>query len=254
MIDIHSHILPSIDDGAKTVEDSLAMARAAVADGIHTIIATPHHNNGRYSNEAQFIKEQTAELNEHINNANIPLTILPGQEPRIYGEMVEDLQHHVALPLNDTQYVFVEFPSDHVPRYSGQLLFDIQVAGYQPIIVHPERNQDLMKHPDRLHKYVERGALTQVTAASVCGKFGKKIKKFTNQLIEANLTHFVANDAHNTTTRGFCLQQAYGEIDAEFGQAKTFMLQENAELLTQGEHVIIDPPSPVKKQKILGLF
>lgn len=255
MIDIHSHILPNIDDGAKHMEDSVAMAKAAVADGIDTIIATPHHKNGRYDNTKEIILPLVDQLNKRLQDEAIPLTVLSGQESRIYGEMIEDYEKGIVLPLNrTTQYVFVEFPSNAVPRYSKQLLFDMQVHGIKPIIVHPERNKAIMEDPDILYELVKNGTLTQVTAASVVGHFGKKIKKFTLDLMEANLTHFIASDAHNTTTRGFRMQEANQTVTEEFGPSMLYYLMENAQYMVNNETVIGEQPRRVKKKKFLGLF
>ncbi|RDW20742.1 tyrosine-protein phosphatase [Oceanobacillus chungangensis] len=256
MIDIHSHILPGIDDGAQTEEDSLEMAREAVAQGITTIIATPHHRNGKYDNKRSSIIQDVNILNELLIREDIPLNVLPGQETRINGDMVEDINNGELLSLDDTKYLFVEFPSAHVPRYSSQMLFDIQVAGYTPIIVHPERNQELIEHPNKLYEFVRNGALTQVTAASIVGKFGKNIKTFSQQLIEANLTHFIASDAHNTTSRGFCMQEALQEVKSEFGTDYFYMFMENGQLLIDNQNVNRFEPSSIrkKKKKFLGLF
>ncbi|SDM56227.1 tyrosine-protein phosphatase [Sediminibacillus halophilus] len=254
MIDIHCHILPGIDDGAKHMEDSLEMAREAVSQGIHTIIATPHHLNGRYNNYKTDILGYVSRLNNRLQDENIPLTVLPGQETRINGEMIDHLEQEELLPLNGKSYVFVELPSDHVPRYTKQLLFDLQVQGYNPVIVHPERNRELIKDPDQLYEFVKNGTLTQVTAASIVGKFGKPIQKFTQQLIEANLTHFISSDAHNTTNRGFCMQEAITEIQTTYGNSLIYYFMENAQLATEGEIVVGDVPEKVKKKKFLGLF
>ncbi len=255
MIDIHSHILPGLDDGAQNGEESLIMAKAAVEEGIHTIIATPHHNNGAYTNTKKEILDAVRYLNNLLQASEIPVYILPGQETRINGEMIEQLEEGQLLPLNSTSgYIFVELPPDHVPRYTDQMLFDLQVAGYQAIIVHPERNRELIQHPDTLYKFVKNGALTQVTAASVAGKFGKKIQKFTHQLIEANLTHFIASDAHNTTNRGFHMQEAYDEIRNEFGLDWQYFFMENAEYLREGQIVAKDIPMRVHRKKFLGIF
>ncbi|WP_053218186.1 tyrosine-protein phosphatase [Virgibacillus senegalensis] len=254
MIDIHCHILPGIDDGAKHMEDSLEMAREAVAQGIHTIIATPHHLNGRYNNYKTDILGYVSQLNNRLQDENIPLTVLPGQETRINGNMVDHLEQGELLPLNGKGYVFVELPSDHVPRYTKQLLFDLQVQGFKPIIVHPERNRELIKDPDQLYEFVKNGTLTQVTAASVVGKFGKTIRKFSQQLIEANLTHFISSDAHNTTNRGFCMQEAITEIQTIYGSSLVYYFMENAQLVAEGEVVVGDVPEKVKTKKFLGLF
>lgn len=255
MIDIHCHILPGIDDGAQSYADSLEMARMAVGQGIRTIVATPHHRNGMYENTKNDILTYTNDLNAKLAAENIPLQILPGQESRINGDMVSGLANNEILPMNEsTKYVFVEFQSGHIPRYAKQLLFDIQVAGYIPIIVHPERNKEIMEHPSKLFDFVQKGALSQVTAASLAGKFGKNIQKFSHQLIEANLSHFIASDAHNTTTRGFCLQEAYDELHKQHGSEVLYIYRENCELLINGRTVIRDEAHPIKKKKILGLF
>jgi protein-tyrosine phosphatase len=254
MIDLHCHILPNVDDGPKGLAESVEMARQAVQQGIKTIIATPHHRNEKYENHGQTIFRQVEEFNRVLKSENLDLTVLPGQETRIFGEMVEALESSEILPLNQGKYVFVELPSGHVPRYTGQLLFDIQLKGFVPVIVHPERNQEIVENPEVLYQLVKKGALTQVTASSVSGHFGKTIKKFSLQLVEANLTHFVASDAHNTFSRGFKMVEAYDVIAKNFGIEAVYMFRENAELVVQGKSVYREVPERVKKKRILGLF
>jgi protein-tyrosine phosphatase len=254
MIDLHCHILPNVDDGPKDLAESVEMAKQAVQQGIKTIIATPHHRNEKYENHGQTIFGQVEEFNRVLKSENLDLTVLPGQETRIFGEMVEGLESGEILPLSQGKYVFVELPSGHVPRYTGQLLFDIQLKGFIPVIVHPERNQEIIENPEVLYQLVKKGALTQVTASSVSGHFGKTIKKFSLQLIEANLTHFVASDAHNITSRGFKMVEAYDVISKNFGIEAVYMFQENAELVVQGKSVFREAPERVKRKRILGLF
>ncbi|WP_205600777.1 CpsB/CapC family capsule biosynthesis tyrosine phosphatase [Gracilibacillus sp. YIM 98692] len=255
MIDIHCHILPNVDDGAKHMEGSVQMAKFAVSQGITTIVATPHHLNGRYENYKIDIIENVKALNQRLHEENLPITILPGQETRINGEMTTDLENGHLLPLNETSgYLFVELPSNHVPRYTKRLLHDLKLAGVKPIIVHPERNKEIIENPDLLYDIVLEGTLTQVTAASVTGQFGKKVKKFTHQLINANLTHFVASDAHNVTNRGFMMQEAHRTIRQEMGEAMSEWMIDNAQLLLDGEKIVGEEPMPIKKRKILGIF
>jgi protein-tyrosine phosphatase len=254
MIDIHCHILPGVDDGAKSIEESMEMAKQAVLDGIHTIVATPHHNE-KYSNEKAFILKQVENLNALLQQQNIPLTILPGQEPRIDGDMIQQLDNGQLMTLtNNSKYLFVELPSNHVPRYTEKLLYDIQLKGITPIIVHPERNQEIIENPELLYQLVKKGAITQLTASSVAGDLGKKIKKFCMQLVESNLTHLIASDAHNCDTRKFRLTQAYSELERKFGIQATYLFKENAELLISNKTVYKEVPERVKKSKLLGLF
>jgi len=255
MIDLHCHILPGIDDGALNDEMSLKMAREAVLEGIHTIVATPHHQNGRYLNDKKDIVQYVQGLNELLNKEKIPLTILPGQEIRLYGEILDDYQEEKILTLNDTgKYLFIEFPSSQVPHYAERLLFDIQSKGMFPIIVHPERNSRLLEEPNLLYKFVANGALAQVTAGSVTGHFGKKIKRFSHQLIQSNLVHFVSSDAHNLEGRSFYMREALEVIESEHGQDTVYTFLENAQYVIQGQMCYKGPPEVIKKKKFLGIF
>jgi protein-tyrosine phosphatase len=255
MIDIHCHILPGIDDGSKSDTMSIEMAKKAIEEGITHIVATPHHNNGRYLNEKTSIMQAVDELNNLLKHEQLPLTILAGQEPRIYGDLVQDYESDKVLTLNNMgKYILIEFPSNHVPKYAKQLLFDIQLQNLIPIIVHPERNQEIMEKPDLLYQFVQDGALTQVTASSITGNFGKKIKRFSLELLDFNLTHVVASDAHNTTGRSFHLREAYEVVEKEFGRDYRYLLEDNAEIIVSGGHVYKEQPQRIQKKKFLGIF
>lgn len=255
MIDIHSHILPGVDDGANSLEDSLSMAKQAIAEGIHSIMATPHHQNGKFNNYKDHIIQQVNELNRQFQHHNINLTVLPGQESRIHGELINGYVNGEILTLNGNgKYLFVEFPSNQIPRYSKQLFFDIQSQGLTPIIVHPERNSKIIENPDLLYEFVTQGALTQVTAGSITGRFGKKIKKFSSDLIKFNLTHVIASDAHNVSGRGFYMAEAHEIIEDKFGLDLIYTFQDNAHAIINGENCFKEIPEKVTKKKFLGVF
>lgn len=255
MIDLHCHILPSIDDGAQSLNDSIAMARQAEEDGIHTVVATPHHKNEKYENEKSRILAKVAVLNMQLHKHHIDVKVLPGQEIRIYGDLIDDYEKDLLLTMNNTgKYVFIEFPSSQVPRFANNLFYNMQMKGLVPIIVHPERNQRLIEKPDELLNFVDNGALTQITSSSITGKFGKKIQKFSFDLMEANLAHFIASDAHNTTTRPFSLNSAYERVTAKFGDEWSDILKTNAEHVVQGRLFYKEPPRPIKKKKIFSFL
>ncbi|QIZ05654.1 tyrosine protein phosphatase [Priestia megaterium] len=254
MIDVHCHILPGIDDGARDLSESIEMAKKAVEQGIHTIVATPHHLNNRYENPKQTIIDKVRDLNKLLLEEKIDLNVLPGQETRIYGEMVEGYERGGILPIDNTQYVLVEFSSSHVPRYTEKLFYDLRTKGLIPVIVHPERNQEIIERPELLYQLVKKGALSQVTAASVCGYFGKKINTFSLQLIEANLTHFIASDAHNTSNRTFRMKEAFDIIQEKYGNEMVYLFKENAELVIEGSHVYKEVPERIKKKKFFNIF
>jgi len=255
VIDIHCHILPDADDGAANYTESLLMAKQAAKEGIRKIIATPHHQNGKYRNVKADIIQSTEKLNDYLWSEGVKIEILPGQETRIYGEILEDYQKGEILTLASiSTYLFIELPSGHVPRYTGQLLYDIQMSGLTPVIVHPERNAEIIEQPDKLYSLVKNGAATQVTAASIAGYFGKKIQRFTFDLIEANLTHFVASDAHNTSKRGFKMEEAYELLKKKYGTESLYYFMDNSEIILDAKDIYREVPERVKKKKLFGFF
>ncbi|MEH7512312.1 CpsB/CapC family capsule biosynthesis tyrosine phosphatase [Gottfriedia acidiceleris] len=252
MIDLHCHILPGLDDGPITMEDSINMARAAVDNGIHTIVASPHHQNERYNTDRKVILEKVEELNNVLNEKAIPLTILPGQEVRLYGELIQDFEQNRIVSINDgRRYLLCELPSSHIPQFTNRLFYEMQANRIIPILVHPERNKVLINEPDILFEFVQKGILTQLTASSITGKFGKKIQKFAFKCIEANWVHIIASDAHNTKNRNFELIGAYEIIREKFGIETEFQMRENAQSIMNGD--ILYPEEPLKlKQNIFN--
>ncbi|CZQ97051.1 Hypothetical protein Tpal_2090 [Trichococcus palustris] len=255
MIDLHCHLLPGIDDGARTLEDSLAMAEVAVAEGITHILVTPHHKNGKYENVKADIVTYTAELQEEFDRRKIGLTLFPGQEVRIYGELLTDVENdEILFTDEENQYVLIEFPTLAIPLYAESLFFQMQQKGITPVIVHPERNQDIIADPNVLLPYIEKGALAQVTASSYIGVFGKDIAELSSRLIEANLVHVLASDAHNTRGRSFHMQEAFAKLEKEFGIEKVALFQQTAKDLLNGDIVQTEAPMEVQKKKRFNFF
>lgn len=241
MIDIHNHILPLLDDGSQSLEESLLMARAAVAEGIHTIIATSHHANGNYDNEAKIIIAAVNELNQHLQTNQIPLTVRAGQEIRLYNNLIDDLHTDKLLTLNHSDYILIEFPSSRIPSTAKEIIHELTVMKRIPIIAHPERNQEIIKDPDKLTQLIEWGALSQITSSSINGLFGKKLQAFSLDLCRRDLVHFVASDAHNLTVRPFGLNTAYEHILHSLGEDYTHYYLSNA------RHIMDNTPIPVRE-------
>lgn len=255
MIDLHCHILPGIDDGAQSLEDSLAMAHMAVAEGITHILVTPHHKNGVFINEKNEINQKLIELQNEFDLREIPISLFPGQEVRINGELMEEIADgKIQFIDEEDQYLLIEFPTMSVPAYSENLFFELSKKGIIPIIVHPERNQVFMDNPNALKPFIERGALAQLTAGSYLGKFGKKIQKVSKQMLEANLVHFIASDAHNTASRSFLMKAAYDKLGQDFGNRKAESFKQLTKDLINGEIINVNAPKNVKEHKIFGLF
>ncbi|MCY9006787.1 tyrosine-protein phosphatase [Peribacillus frigoritolerans] len=254
MIDIHCHILPGIDDGSADMNESMNMARKAVEAGITHIFATPHHLNEKYVNVKSNIIDRAVMLNENLHQNNIPLTIHLGQEVRIHRDIFTSLEKEEILTLDDNgRYLLLELPSGSVPTYTQEVIYELLLKGITPIIVHPERNKELIGNHKLLFELVQEGALTQLTSGSIIGQFGKNVKSFSKKIIEHNLAHFIATDAHNIGTRGFTLQQAYETTTKAYGVQRTFYFKENAQQLLKDQSPAIEKPLPFKK-KILGIF
>ncbi|RDY71612.1 tyrosine protein phosphatase [Halobacillus trueperi] len=254
MIDLHSHILPGLDDGAQTMEESVEMARLAVEQGIDTVVATPHHLHTRYSNPKSLVIQKTIQLNEELFQQGIDLTVLPGQEIRLNGDL-EAFESEELLSINkNSGYVFLELPNHEIPHYAKKMMYDIQLLGYKPVLVHPERNKMIRQQPNELYNFVKNGAITQVTAASIAGKLGKEVQKFSYQMIEFNLTHLVASNAHDSKKRGFFMKEAYSKIEKKFGTDLMYQFMENAHVVLEGEMVYTDPPERIRTKKRLGIF
>lgn len=254
MIDLHCHILPGVDDGSPDLQESMAMAKKAVEAGITHLFATPHHLNERYVNVKNDIIDCVFELNECLQQENIPLSVHPGQELRIHQELFVSLEKGEVLTLDNTdKYLLLELPSGHVPTYTQELIYELLLKGITPIIVHPERNKELIENHNLLFKLVQEGALTQLTSGSIIGLFGKNVKSFSKKIIEHNLAHFIATDAHNIVPRGFTLQEAYETITKTYGIERTFYFKDNAEQLIKGQSPSIEKLVPFKK-KFLGIF
>ena len=200
MIDLHSHILPGIDDGARTLGDSLEIARAAVRDGIVTIAGTPHVRDD-WPTDAGLMEDRVAELRAELELARIPLDIRTG------GEIAFDWLTRLTpgelrrFGLGGTRYLLVETPYYGWPRDLPDRLLSLQEQGFAPVLAHPERNADVAARPDLLVPLVDEGVLVQVTAASVDGRIGRRAFECARLLIREGLAHLLASDAHHASVR-----------------------------------------------------
>ena len=255
MIDIHSHLLPGIDDGSENLNASLQMARDAVADGVTHALMTPHHMNGRYVNHASDVIKLTADFQTELNNANIPLTVFPSQEVRINGGLLSALDDGDILTTDEQgTYILIEFPSDDVPAFTMDMLFQIQQRGLVPIIVHPERNTRLMKEPQLLNDMVSRGAYAQVTASSYVGTFGKAVTAFSEDIIANGLAHLFASDAHHIPGRKYNMRAAFDKLTKQYGQSMVNEFDNNARALVNGEPLVRWHETPIKKMIFFSAY
>jgi len=207
VIDLHTHILPALDDGARTLDESLAMARIALADGITSLAATPH-DMGTAPNYPNQVMARMAEVQAAVQEAGIQLHLVLGSELYAVPDLVARLRTGRALTLGSSRYFLLEFPLTDLPVYAAQLIFEAQVAGFTPIVAHPARNAVIQHDPNRLYDLVTRGVLAQITSGSLTGVFGPQIQTTARVLVEHNLVHLIASDAHGTGPRSPRLSEA----------------------------------------------
>jgi protein-tyrosine phosphatase len=208
-VDIHCHLLPAIDDGAKDWAESLAMARMAVEDGIGTIIATPHQLGNFSQNAGDDIRGRVAELQQRLDAEKIALQVLPGADVRIEPEMIAGIARGDVLTLGDhRKHVLLELPHEmYLPL--EPVLVELAQRKITGILSHPERNLGILRQPSVLAPLVDAGCLLQVTAGSLCGAMGPECQKFSDWLLGEGLVHFLATDAHGPRSRRPLLRRAF---------------------------------------------
>jgi protein-tyrosine phosphatase len=214
MLDLHCHILPGVDDGAPDTEVSVDMASTAVADGINMMVATPHINFD-FELDPHEIGRRVGELNLALVERDIPLGVLPGAEIAISRLGALDQEVLRMLRLGGGPYLLVESPYAGSTPYLEDLLFDLDIQGFGTILAHPERCPMFERDRERLARLVERGVLCSVTAGSMAGQFGRRVKAFAVHMFRAGLVHDVASDAHDDHRRRAELTWAFDELESD---------------------------------------
>jgi len=206
-----------MDDGAKSFEESVAMAEMAIADGITHVVATPHA-----SPEFRFDYARVSRETEKLQSAlGSRLKLATGCDFHLSPENIAALKKSPSLfCIHQKEYLLVELNEFTIPPGLNQTLYQIQLAGLRPIITHPERNGILRSQPERLEKWIRNGCYGQVTGGSLTGAFGSNIQTTSMEWIAQGLLHFIASDAHNTTSRPHKLRTAFDVVEREFGRAK----------------------------------
>lgn len=255
MIDIHVHILPRLDDGAQTIEQAVAMAERAVADQVKCIVATPHSNLWDELLSRQAVEEGVEALRQVLEDKGIGLALLPGLEVHIGPTTAEQAQSGQVFALNNSRYILVELPLQAYPRYTEQVLFQLQLGGFTPVLAHPERYPALQEDVNLLYKLVERGALGQMTAGSIVGHFGRRVQQAAEGMLARNLVHVIASDAHDAESRPPVLSPAVERVAKLVGrEAATAMVTSVPEAIVNNGKPRLPEPIPAKQKKGWALW
>lgn len=201
MYDLHCHMLPAIDDGARNLPTALEMARVAAADGITHVACTPHIYPGLFDNTPEGIAAAVESFRNELDEVGVSLELTYGADIQVVPELLPNLRTGAFPTVNQSRYFLFE-PSHHVPLLNfDRLIFDALSAGYIPVITHPERLTWMDDHYDEFLEAVQAGAWMQVTAGSLTGRFGRDPKYWAEKMLDDGIVHLLATDAHNLKSR-----------------------------------------------------
>lgn len=237
MVDIHCHILPGVDDGAQTIEESLHMLRKAESVGVKIVVASVHFLRGSYETESSERRRMTDELQKAADDKGIQVQVKPGVEYYLAPQILEDISNLEEFTINNNRkYMLVELPMNTVPPSIVDIFFSMKVKGITPILAHPERNSTICRNPQTIFALVEKGCLMQINAGSILGHFGGESKKMARYLITNGLAHVVGSDMHSSDS--VTLNKAVPPIEKLLGREQALrMFIDTPQQIVDGEEL-----------------
>ncbi|NMB27005.1 MAG: capsular biosynthesis protein [Tissierellia bacterium] len=248
MIDIHNHILPSVDDGAEDIDESIKMAKFYLKSGISRIIATPHYIEGAWNSTKVENQKALEKLKISLDENKLDLEIYLGNEIYITMDILNYIEKGIVSTLNDSRYILIEFPMLDIPLYTENIIYKLLLKGYIPIIAHPERCSRIIENPNILYNFLMKGALAQLNLSSLVGGYGVKIKTTAEILLKYRMIHFVSTDIHSKDDN-------FAEIESSLNILKNIVDGETFNNITYLnpskviEDIGIENYNPIKYQK-----
>ena len=251
MYDLHAHILPSLDDGARTEAEALAMASVAARSGTTLIAATPHMKDVNELSSPGRAIELGSHLDSMLRDRGIPLGLVMGMENHVVPGLADMFADGRALPIGNSRYALIEMPFFGHPDYLESTLSRVQSLGVTPVLAHPERIEVVQRRPDILVDFIEEGMLSQITAGSLLGHFGASVRRFTEDLVRSGLAHVMASDCHRpegprAPALGPGLAAAAKLIGAEEAER---LVSEVPRSIVEDREVIVGRPRPVEPMR-----
>jgi len=244
--DIHCHLLPGIDDGPDSADVSLVMCREAAADGIGTIVATPHFND-RFQPALETVADAIRKLNDELAVGGVPVNVLAGADVAATAGLGELVLDRPWLTIGGQgKYMLLEPPVQVMPTWLNDLIFDLRTSGIGVIITHPERNAEVQENPNAVLPMVQSGVLVQITADSLLGTFGPEIQHCAVSLLKMNAVHFIATDAHSADYRRPRLAEAAEKARKYLGDDAIRLVRDNPYAVVRGEAVYVPDPEPLR--------
>ena len=247
MIDFHTHIIPNIDDGSKSVEETFNLLKEAQEVGFEKIISTSHYLEDYYETENSERKVWIDALNEKAQNQNINVKIYPGNEIYLSENIIDLLETEKASTINNTSYVLFELPMNIIPINLDEMIYEMIRAKLVPILAHPERYSFIQKDINLVYDLIEDGVLMQCNFGSFIGIYGTKAELSAKQMLKNNMVHFLGSDVHRQKSIYPKIPKALSQIKKLVGEEKLKELtQKNPELVLNNKKVEIDEPKKIK--------
>ena len=247
MVDLHCHILPDMDDGSPSWDETLQMAEIAVADGISDIVCSPHQCDGFFNVEPRRVREAVTELAARLKREGIDLRVHPGGDIRLQPSLPDDLAADRVNTIGDGgRYLLVELAPDLFPPGVEETFFALRLRGYVPILTHPERNAAIQAEVQVLESLVQAGVLLQVTAGAFTRRFGVDGRRCARRIARRGWLHIVASDAHDAEDRAPALSEARRQVETEYGVevAELAFCTNPSHVLAGGAVALENPPRP----------
>ena len=236
MVDLHCHVLPAIDDGSESLDQSLEFCRIALQDGVTTLVATPHQKPGQFDNPPPGVHQKVIELQSAVREAGLGVTIVEGAEVYCTPNLPQRLKDHEVTTINAAgRYLLLELPYQQMPLRPEDTIFQLKLSGVTPVLAHPERIAYFMADMKRLENLVRLGCLTQLTGASLLGGFGEKAQAYSVKMLERGLVHIISSDAHDTIYRPPVLSRARDAAAEVVGAARALeMVRDVPQCICEG--------------------
>lgn len=247
MIDFHSHVLPNVDDGSKSVEETFKLLEEAKEAGFDGVISTSHYMEEYYEVNVAERKVWINALSENLYQKNIDLKLYLGNEIYISKNIIDFLETGKATSINNSNYVLFEFPMNSKPMDMYDIIYDMLEYKLVPVLAHPERYSFVQKEPNLVYDLIQKGVLMQSNYGSILGMYGEKAQIIVRKLLENNMVHFLGSDVHRANSIYSKIQSSLGEIEAIVGEEKLKEISSvNPKLVVDNKRIDIDEPREIK--------
>lgn len=247
MIDMHSHVLPNLDDGSRSIEETFNLIQEAQNAGFEAIIATSHYMEGYYETATAEREVWVSAIYKKLQEKGIDLKLYIGNEIYLSENMIKLLEEGKASTINDTSYVLFEMPLNVEPLNLYDIIYEMLQYKLVPILAHPERYTFVQKDPELIYDLIQKGVLMQANYASILGYYGKRAQMTVKKFLENNMIHFLGSDVHRQNTIYVRMPEILEKLESIIGKQKLIELTTiNPKLVLQNKRIDIDEPKKLK--------